>query len=146
MCSLLDLKPCKDPTVALRRAIFLVALALVAVTVAAGSAAARMDHGTSCGRVASKHGKFKVEVLRGEVGCKTARYVIRYVLTHGPATQGAPGKSPPHWSCGWGFGYYHGHRNQMGRSGPNCAHGKDQVEGTGPGFTQEPAARLHSAP
>jgi hypothetical protein len=86
--------------VALRRTIFLVALALVAVTAAAGSAAARMDHGTWCGRVSS-----------------------------------------PHWSCGWGYGFYHGKRNQMGRSGPICSHRGDEVEGTGPGFTQEPTAR-----
>jgi hypothetical protein len=127
--------------VALRRTIFLLALALVTVTAAAGSAAARMDRGTWCGRVSSKYGKFKVEVLRGEVGCGTARHVIRYVLTHGPATQGAPGKSPPHWSCGWGYGFFHGHRNQ-GRSGPLCTHRGDEVEGTGPEFTQEPTARL----
>lgn len=120
-------------------------VALVLSTLAAGSATAQMSHGTPCGHVSSKHGRYKVEVLRGEVGCGTARYVIHYVLTHGPATQGAPGKSPPHWSCAWGFGYYHGKRSQTGRSGPICSHGKDEVEGTGPGFTQTPTARPHSS-
>jgi hypothetical protein len=129
--------------VALRSTIVLVALALIAAV--AGSAAAQMDDGTPCGRVSSKHGRYKVEVLRGKVGCGTARYVIHYVLTHGPATQGAPGKSPPHWSCGWGFGYYHGKRNVVGRSGPICSHGDKEVEGTGPGFTQEPTARPYSS-
>lgn len=116
-------------------------LALASGAVASDSAAGSRSALKACGPVSSRYGKFKVDVLHGSVACATARHVIRFVLTHGSGSQGAPGKSPPHWSCGWGFGYYHGHRNQMGRSGPICTRGNREVEGTGPEFTQEPTAR-----
>jgi hypothetical protein len=63
-----------------------VALLLVEGAVTEGSAVALRDAGKKCGRVASKYGRFKVEVLRGGVDCGTARYVIRYVLSHGPGS------------------------------------------------------------
>lgn len=120
-----------------RRAVAIGAAALAII--ALPSAAEAGVHPLHCGHVSSRYGRFKVDVLRGELKCDTARHVIRYVLHHGPPSQGAPGKSPPHWSCGWGFGYYHGHREQMGRSGPLCSSGSREVEGTGPGFTLEPS-------
>lgn len=120
-----------------RLAWLLVAIATASVAVCASTAGASAD--TQCGYVASKYGRFHVDVVGGQVRCGVARRVIRFVLTHGPSTQGAPGKSPPHWACGWGYGYYHG--NQSGRSGPLCTQGSREVEGTGPGFTLKPVHR-----
>ena len=117
----------------------LVAIAVVSVAVCASPA--DTNAATQCGHVASKYGRFSVAVVGGQVRCGVARRVIRFVLTHGPSTQGAPGKSPPHWSCGWGYGYYHGNRDQSARSGPLCTQDSREVEGTGPGFTLKPAYR-----
>jgi hypothetical protein len=57
-----------------------------------------------CGSVAWQGDRMLVRVERGHVSCFTARRIIRYVNSHGPVTQGAPGRSPKGWECGWSYG------------------------------------------
>jgi hypothetical protein len=94
-----------------------------------------------CGRVRGLGTTFAVDVLQGHVSCSTARHVIKFVLTHGHPTQGSPGKSPPGWQCGYGYGFYHGNRRQGGRAGPSCSRGSRIVQGTQAGTrsTRSPA-------
>jgi hypothetical protein len=73
-------------------------------------------------------------VVAGRLGCSTARYVIGYVLSHGVPTQGSPGSSPRGWTCGYGYGYYHGHRQQYARAGPECSSKRRVVQGTQAGY------------
>ena len=88
-----------------------------------------------CGTVRGEGTTFRVDVIGGTVACSSARRVISYVLSHGPVTMGAPGSSPPGWSCGWGYGYYHGNHEQSGRAGPLCVSGRRTVQGTQAGYT-----------
>lgn len=100
-----------------------------ATTIANGSPTdtAHAAHAHRCGSVRARNTSFNVGILAGHTSCKTARYVVRYVLEHGPITQGAPGKSPHGWSCGWGYGRTSDGQNQRG--GPNCQRGSTFVEG-----------------
>jgi hypothetical protein len=90
---------------------------------------------TACRRVRGLGTTFSVDVLHGRVNCATARHVIEYVLTHGKRTQGSPGKSPPGWQCGYGYGFYHGNHEQSGRAGPSCSSGSRIVQGTEAGYS-----------
>jgi hypothetical protein len=95
----------------------------------------RVPSVTGCGKVRGLGTTFTVEVLQGRVSCATARHVIEYVLTHGKPTQGSPGKSPPGWQCGYGYGFYHGNHEQSARAGPSCSNGSRIVQGTQAGYT-----------
>jgi len=88
-----------------------------------------------CGSVPAIGTSFHVYVLDGRVGCRAARKVVAYVLTHGRPSQGSPGSSPRGWSCAWGFGYFHGERFRSGRAGPLCTHGRLIVQGLEAGYT-----------
>lgn len=88
-----------------------------------------------CGHVRGEGTTFRVDVFRGAISCPTARGVIRYVLTHGSPTQASPGVAPRGWSCGYGYGFYHGHHNQSGRVGPICTRRQDIIQATQAGYT-----------
>ena len=80
-----------------------------------------------CGSVRVKGTSYAVGVVAGHASCPTARYVIRYVLQHGPVTQGSPGRAPRGWSCGYGYGRTP--EGQNVRGGPSCERGSTIVEG-----------------
>jgi hypothetical protein len=88
-----------------------------------------------CGQLSVKGISYRVDLIQGEMSCSRARRVIRFVLTHGHPTQGAPGAAPRGWSCGYGYGYRHGHRTQVARAGPLCRSGDIEVQGTAHGYT-----------
>jgi hypothetical protein len=102
----------------------------IAATGAAGSAAspnAQAANAHRCGVVHARGVTFNVAIVDGHTSCSTARYVISYVLRHGPVTQGSPGREPHGWSCGYGYGREADGMNARG--GPSCERGKTIVEG-----------------
>jgi hypothetical protein len=107
-------------------------------TIDAGLAHSTGGTGRSCGVVDGRGSAYHVNIFDGRVSCARARAVIQYVLTHGHPTQGSPGKSPSGWSCGYGYGLYHGNHSQSGRAGPNCSRGGNDVQGTQTGYTPSP--------
>jgi hypothetical protein len=113
-----------------------VILCLIGICVASAGAhqVARSAGFRSCGRVDSRYGPLVVYVKSGRVSCRKARSVIRYVTSHGTPTQGTPGKSPRGWSCFYGYGYYHGDHQRLGRAGPECQRGKKMVAGVDPSW------------
>jgi len=121
---------------------FVFSLLSVSILAAGREAAlAQREHvsaAAACGSVSApaRGGRYRVDVLRGSLGCRRARAVIRYVLTHGRPTQGYPGRSPRGWRCAWGYG-----RDREGngaRVGPNCTRGSVTVQGSQPGFAPYP--------
>lgn len=117
---------------------------LAVPTIAGATASPRLQASTPAPRfsVAKAHrcgivsirmdARSAVYIVRGRVGCTRARAVIRYVGTHGVATQGSPGRAPRGWSCGWG--YENDRQGNIRRSGPSCKRGRVRVQGTTPGL------------
>lgn len=83
-----------------------------------------------CGTVHADGTSFSVRASNN-LGCGEARRVVRFVLTHGKPTQGAPGKSPAGWSCGYSVGTTNG---TTGRAGPACTSGRKQAFGYEKGY------------
>lgn len=69
----------------------------------------------SCGRVRARGTRWNVRRTRGSVTCRRARFVARYVLTHGKGTQACAGRPPKGWRCAWIYGTAKG---ATGRIGP----------------------------
>jgi hypothetical protein len=128
------------------------AAALLSTTMAAHAAAPQggpeaKASGGDCGAVRGsgkgRNASFRVVVTRGRIGCRSARRVIKHVLTHGRSTQGSIGAPLRGWSCGWGYGIYHHDQQQYGRAGPSCSRTGTTVQGYAPGYT--PATRVLAA-
>jgi hypothetical protein len=91
---------------------------------AASSASARQAD-RACGDVHDARRTHRVDVFRGNLSCRTAKSVARYVLSHGRASQGSPGTAPRGWSCAWGFAYEHGDSG-----GTETARGPENLQAT----------------
>jgi len=104
-----------------------VTAASVAAADATAAPTARVSHAHRCGTVRAKDTTFNVGIVAGHTSCTTARYVIGYVLHHGPVTQSSPGIPPHGWSCGYGYGREADGMNARG--GPSCEHGSTIVQG-----------------
>lgn len=110
-----------------------VAVAFLLVPLGPGELASRADAASRCGSVKVKKTRYRV-FGRGKVSCAKARFVIKFVLTHGKPTQGSPGRAPKGWSCGYGFGKKKG---EIARAGPTCERRGGVgtlVKGLEPGF------------
>jgi hypothetical protein len=103
-------------------------LAAASSSVPAGAEAALPKR---CGEVHARGVDWRVRA--GDVGCRKARRVIRFVLTHGQPTQGSPGRAPAGWRCAYGYG--RAPDGRTGRAGPKCSGpGPRRADGYGPGY------------
>jgi hypothetical protein len=115
------------PLAAIVGTIAVAALSVLSAARATQPGRAYVAKAQRCGIVKVSGVTFRVGVVAGHTTCGTARSVVRYVLTHGRADQGSPGKAPRGWTCGYGYG-----RTATGdnvRGGPSCQHGHTIVEG-----------------